>query len=100
MMLPDEAHIQFLPSEHVQRMSIWVCAKVRCRARDYSRWTAGCESLCDRVCSFGRDTCGCIAGWAYTGRIERGGRVGPSLGVASGGHRTDELIIIVSIYIC
>ena len=98
--LPDEAHIQLLSSEHVQLMSIWVCAKVRCRASDNSRWTAGGESLCDRVGGFGRDTCGRIAGWAYAGRIERGGRVGPSLGVAVGGHRTDELIVIVSIYIC
>lgn len=65
-----------------------------------SRWTTGRDGFCDGVCGVGGDTGSCVARWAYAGRIERGRRIGPTLRIAGRRHRTNELIVIISIYIC
>ena len=72
---------------------------MRYRIRDNLRRTASSDRLCEGIHGVGSNTGGRIARGAYTGRPEGGSRVFPSWRVAVRGHRTKELVFVVSVYI-
>lgn len=72
---------------------------MRYRVRDNLRRTASRDRLGEGVDGVGSNAGSRIARGAYTGRPEGGRRVIPSWRVAVRGHRTEELVGVVSVYI-